>query len=342
MSDARWRRRLVPTTASTLLALAAVSGARASCMSVTGDHVFALAAGDDCFASGAYHPTMPVPAPPANIVGLFAQNGGSITAGSGATFVTVTANAAAGSYGIWSEGAATGTPLLPSQIDLAVPVTVTTSGASSFGLYASGGGAISTPGGLSVTTNGASSIGVYASGASSTIAVTGASIVVDHSLSNGVQADAGGVVTLAGGSVTLELAATDGEGLLATGAGSGISATGTSVVTKGVDAIGALSVSGANVVLNGGSVTTNGDGSAGLATISGSLSATGVSITTKGSVDLAGLESQGVAIGGPGATGALIGDTIITSGAESDGILAEARGAATLGGANGVTTTGDD
>ena len=148
MSDARWRRRLVPTTASTLLALAAVSGARASCMSVTGDHVFALAAGDDCFASGAYHPTMPVPAPPANIVGLFAQDGGSITASSGATFVTVTANAAAGSYGIWSEGAATGSPLLPSQIDLAVPVTVTTSGASSYGLYASGGGAISTPGGL--------------------------------------------------------------------------------------------------------------------------------------------------------------------------------------------------
>ena len=36
MKDARWRRRLVRTTASTLLALAAVSGARASCMSVTG------------------------------------------------------------------------------------------------------------------------------------------------------------------------------------------------------------------------------------------------------------------------------------------------------------------
>ena len=164
MKDARWRRRLVRTTASTLLALAAVSGARATCMSVTGNHVFALAAGDDCFASGAYHPTMPVPAPPANIVGLFAQNGGSITASSGATFVTVTANAAAGSYGVWSEGAST-EPLLRSQIDLAVPVTITTSGASSFGLYASGGGAISTPGGLSVTTNGASSIGVYASGA---------------------------------------------------------------------------------------------------------------------------------------------------------------------------------
>ena len=99
---------------------------------------------------------------------------------------------------------------------------VTTSGASSFGLYASGGGAISTPGGLSVTTNGASSIGVYASGVSSTIAVTGASIVVDHSLSNGLWREAGGVVTLTGGSVTLELAATDGEGLLATGAGSAI------------------------------------------------------------------------------------------------------------------------
>ena len=329
MSDAHWRRSLVPTAASTLLALAAVSGARASCMSVTGDHVFALAAGDNCFASGAYNPTMAIPAAPANIVGLFAQDGGSITPSSGATFVTVNANAVGGSYGIWSEGAAT-EPLLPSQIDLAVPVTVTTSGASSFGLYASGGGAISTPDGLSVSTNGASSIGIYASGAASTISVTGASIVANRTLSTGVRADAGGVVTLTGGSVTLELAATDGEGLIATGAGSGISATGTSVVTKGVDAIGALSVSGAHLVLNGGSVTTNGDGSEGLATIAGSLSATGVSITTNGGVDLSGLELQGVSIGGPGATGALIGDTIMTSGAGADGILAEARGVATL------------
>ena len=299
MTDARRRRRLVPTAAIALLTLAAASGARASCTAnVPGNHIFALA-GDDCpFASGTYTPTMPIPIPPSTIVGLFAQNGGSISDLPGATSITVNANPAAGSYAVWSDGVAPGASSLPSQIDLAVPVTVTTSGASSFGLYASGGGTITTSDGLSVTASGASSIGVYASGASpsgapSTIAVTGASIVANDPSSNGVQADAGGVVTLTGGSVTLEPIATDGEGLFATDAGSRISATGTSIVTNGLDATGVVSVSGANLVLNGGSVTTNGDGSAGVAAIFGSISATGTSITTKGGVDLAGVEFGG-------------------------------------------------
>jgi len=348
MTDARRRRRLVPTAAIALLTLAAASGARASCTAnVPGNHIFALA-GDDCpFASGTYTPTTPIPIPPSTIVGLFAQNGGSISDLPGATSITVNANPAAGSYAVWSDGVAPSAPFTPSQINLAVPVTIRTFGEDSFGLYASGGGTITTSDGLSVTASGASSIGVYASGASpsgapSTIAVTRASIVANDPSSNGVQADAGGVVTLTGGSVTLEPIATNGEGLFATDAGSRISATGTSIVTNRLDATGVVSVSGANVVLNGGSVTTNGDGSAGVAAIFGSVSATGTSITTKGGVDLAGVESAGVSIGGPGATGALTSDAIMTAGAGSDGVLVQAEGRATLSGANGVTTTGDN
>ena len=213
-------------------------------------------------------------------------------------------------------------------------------------LFANGGGTIAAPDGVSVTMNLPNSIGVYASGASlsgapSTITIAGASIIANNSSSIGVQADAGGSVTLSGGSVTLEPTATDAAGLFATDSGSKISANGTVVVTNGPDAFGALSESGAAVNLVGGSVTTKGAGSAGVAALFGSISATGTAITTEGGVDLAGVESAGVSIGGVGATGALTNDTIRTSGAESDGVLVQARGEATLSGVNGVTTTGD-
>ncbi|HLX98151.1 MAG TPA: hypothetical protein VKR62_05605 [Roseiarcus sp.] len=309
MTGAR-RGRLFPTTAIALLALGAASGARAGCpMNVAGDHVFALA-GDDCLASGTYDPT--VAAPPGPIVGLFAQGGGVITADPEATFITVNANPAAGSYAIWSEGVGgTGSSL----IDLAVPVTVTTSGSGSFGLYASGGGTIETPAGVNITVNGASSIGV--------------------------RADSGGLVTLSGGSVTLGAGAADDAALFATGSGSKISTDGTAIVTNGSGALGAVSESGGSVVLVGGSVTTNGAGSDGMATLFGSISATATTITTNGGADVAGDEAAGVLIEGVGATGSLAGDTIVTKGVESDGILVEARGSAMLGGVNAVATAGD-
>ena len=58
MTEAGRRRRLVARTAITLLALAAATGARASCTAnVPGNHIFALT-GDTCpFASGTYAPT---------------------------------------------------------------------------------------------------------------------------------------------------------------------------------------------------------------------------------------------------------------------------------------------
>ena len=152
MTDARQRRKLFPATAIGLLALAAAPSARAGCSSnVPGDHVFALA-GDICTASpGAYSPTAPIPVAPGNIVGFFAYNGGSIGA-SGA--VSITANPADSSYAAWSEGAG-------SSINLAAPVTITTSGGNSYGFYASAGGAIDAPDAPSITTTGASSLGVF-------------------------------------------------------------------------------------------------------------------------------------------------------------------------------------
>jgi hypothetical protein len=214
-------------------------------------------------------------------------------------------------------------------------------------LFASGGGTITAPDGVSITLSALDSIGVRASGESSpgdqsTINITGVSIVANSPSSNGVQADAGGVVTLNGGSVTLEAAATDDEGLFATGSHSTISAAGTDIVTHGPGAFGALSQDGGSIVLGGGSVMTMGAGSPGLVALSGSsLSATGTTITTEGGTDLAGVESAGVLIGEAGAAGTLINDTVLTSGSGSDAVLAEEGGNATLGGANSFTTTGD-
>ena len=347
MIDARWARRLGPATAIALLAFAAAPEARADCTAnVAGDHVFALAGGL-LLRLGTYDPTTAISTPPVNIVGLFAQNGGVIVADieiigevaaadAESAFITVNANPAAGSYGIWSEGVgeSEGDALFPSQIDLEAPVAVTTSGTGSIGLYASEGGTIDTPDGLSVTVNGASSVGVRASGASSTITVAGVAIVVNGPSSNGVQADAGGAVIVNGGTVTLAPTVSDAVGLFATGSGSRITADDTVIVTDGPRAFGVLSESGGEVDLVGGSVTTRGAGSSGAVALFGSFSANGTSITTEGGVDLAGVEAAGVSIDGAGATGVLINDTIMTSGVESDGVVAQTGGAVALSGVN--------
>ncbi|HLX98967.1 MAG TPA: hypothetical protein VKR62_09720, partial [Roseiarcus sp.] len=103
MTGAR-RGRLVPTTAIALLALGAASGARAECEVVAGDHVFALL-GSACIApSGAYAPTTPIPVPPSPpppIVGFFANDGGSITAGAPIAITT----SDVGSIGVYATGA---------------------------------------------------------------------------------------------------------------------------------------------------------------------------------------------------------------------------------------------
>ncbi|MBV8439695.1 MAG: DUF4082 domain-containing protein, partial [Hyphomicrobiales bacterium] len=293
---------------------------------VPGKHVFAQG-GDFCVASGAYHPTPTVGILPFadHGYGLVAYGGGYIGASSA---VSVATTGASGSYAVWSRDAG-------SLINLTVPVTITTSGAASYGLYASGGGAITVPDAPKVTTAGAGSVGLYASGAGSMITAGAASITTHGSLAPGVQADGAGAVTLNGGSVTTtgagsyglyatgagsSISGTGGSvtttnnnaaGLFSTGAGSTITIGGTTVLTDGLGSPGAFSELGATVVINGGSVTTKGDGSAGLgAFLSGSsISATGTTITTEGNVSASGIESVGVIVEGAGATSALANDT---------------------------------
>ena len=268
MTEAGRRRRLVARTAITLLALAAATGARATCTAnVSGNHIFALT-GDSCpFASGTYAPTVLAPgASPPAIVGLFA-NGGSITAGEDATAVTVNATAASASYGLNAINGGTIGPL-----DVA-----------------------------GVTTAASSSPAVYATGAGSTITLTLLS-------------------------PTSPAVAT--------------------IVTTGVDSAGVLATSGGSVVLTGsgptgGSVTTETDGSVGLNAFSGSISATGITITTMGDPDILSNPSDAVEVSNSGATVTLTDDTIVTSGEGAVGVFAQTSGMATLSGTATVTTTGD-
>ncbi len=95
MTEAGRGRRLVARTAVALLALAAATGARAACTIAAGDHIFAFT-GDSCpDASGTYTPTAMIPGapPPQPIVGLYAE-GGTITASSSPTPITISATAA--------------------------------------------------------------------------------------------------------------------------------------------------------------------------------------------------------------------------------------------------------
>src|SRR5208282_5859155 len=157
--------------------------------------------------------------------GLFAFDGGSIGASNA---VSISANAANNSYGAWSEGAG-------SVISLQVPVTITTSGGSSYGFYATDGGmitagAVGTSDPASITTTGSGSIGVFASGVGSIITIDGPSIVTSGLDAPGLVAS-GGSIVLSGGSVTTN---DDGSfGVAALGSGSSMSVTGTTITTLG-------------------------------------------------------------------------------------------------------------
>jgi hypothetical protein len=307
MTEAGRRRRLVARTAIPLLALAAATGARATCTNVPGDHLFALGGSSCPDASGAYTPTTPIPGTaPQPIVGLFANGGSSINAAAEATSITVNANAISTpksptSYAVWSEGpGSTINFFTPSGV--AVPVTISTSNGGTFGFYASGGGTIGsstmTPEVAGVTTEATLSDAVFASGAGSTI--------------------------------TLTLLPPTSPALA-------------TIVTTGDDSTGVLASSGGRVVLSGGSVMTSGAGSAGLDAFSGSISATGTTITTTGPADTIGIQSVAAEVNGSGATITLTNDTFTTSGVGSSGVVAAAEGTATLSGATTtkITTTND-
>ena len=190
-----------------------------------------------------------------------------------------------------------------------------TSGSERSLVVSEGGGLTSVSGG-SVTTSGPGATGLYATGVGSSVttnllAGVGTTVVTTGASAVGAQADAGGAITLGGGSVTTS--GTGATGLYVTGAGSTLMASGVEVTTgSGANNVadGVLASSEGAATLYGGSVTTSGPGATG-------LYATGVgsSVTTN---LLAG-----------------VGTTVVTTGANAVGAQADAGGAVTLGGGIG-------
>ena len=158
-------------------------------------------------------------------------------------------------------------------------------------------------------------VGLYANNGSITPGEEATAVTVNAtavSTSYGLYAAGGGTIdggTTDGGTLPLDVAgvttsASRSPAVFATGAGSTITLTLLSptspalatIVTTGIDSAGVLAESGGSVVLTGGSVMTSNDGSVGLNAFSGSISATGTTITTKGGLDILSNPSYGVEV----------------------------------------------
>ena len=201
-------------------------------------------------------------------------------------------------------------------------------------------------------------VGLYANNGSITPGEEATAVTVNAtaaSTSYGLYAAGGGTIdggTTDGGTLPLDVAgvttsASSSPAVFATGAGSTITLTLLSptspalatIVTTGIDSAGVLAESAGSVVLTGGSVMTSNDGSVGLNAFSGSISATGTTITTEGGLDILSNPSYGVEVSNSGATVTLSNDTIMTTGAGAIEVLAQASGMATLSGTANITTT---
>ena len=201
-------------------------------------------------------------------------------------------------------------------------------------------------------------VGLYANNGSITPGEEATAVTVNAiaaGTSFGLYATGGGTIDggpTDGGTLPLDVAgittsASSSPAVFATGVGSTItlnllsptSPALATIVTTGIDSAGVLAESGGSVVLTGGSVMTSADGSVGLNAFSGSISATGTTITTEGGLDILSNPSYGVEVSNSGATVTLTDDTIMTSGPGAVGLLAQASGTATLSGTIAVTTT---
>ncbi|WP_188394401.1 autotransporter outer membrane beta-barrel domain-containing protein [Oxalicibacterium flavum] len=234
--------------------------------------------------------------------GVHAHDGGSVTLDGD----TVTTDGLR-SYGLYATDAG-------SRID-ASNASVTTNGLHGYGARAENGGAITLDGGSITTSNpkgrgtqdgdGSRAYALTADGAGSSIAANGTTIVTEGQRAYGAYATNGGHVTLDGGSI-----ATKGfmaYGVYASGAGSQIDANDVAISTSGNVGDGAWAYQGGVLNLNGGSITVGGEPNANTP----HETANGL-----------------VAVGGDGshADGTINADgvTVVTTGSDSNGILAGA------------------
>jgi Autochaperone Domain Type 1 len=236
----------------------------------------------------------------------------------------------AGSIGLLATGSGEGTTgPVASQINV-TNLNVSTTGLDSFGAVATNGASMSLTGG-SVIVSGDGSIGVNSNGAGSTVQASGVAVTtsggVDSETGNtavGVLAFNGGTITFAGGSVTTTGASADAVG--SDGAGSSIA------------------LSGGTTIL-----TTN-NGSAGLVVVGSgaAATATGIAITTHGDEDTSdgfipagAYNGQDTADDFPnGGTMHLTNTVILTTGSNAPGVETNSGGVTTISGGS-ISTAGN-
>lgn len=230
--------------------------------------------------------------------GIEASDGGTINLTGGS--ITTTGNLAAGVRTYSGDGSTLG----PGVVTLD-GTTINTSGVNAAGLLAGDldgvtrtAGVINASNVIVTTTGSGTSSAPNAameSAYGSTITSTNSTLRTEGLYGYGAYAHDGGAITLNGGSVTTANAKgqviQDGDGsrayaLYANGAGSSVSATGTTILTDGQRAYGAYATNGGTVSLDGGSITTNGFMAYGLYSSGANsvVNAHNVNITTTGDV----------------------------------------------------------
>ena len=305
------------------------------------------------------------PGPGTGAVGVLASAGGTVSL-TGVSVLTYGANApgiqATGSDGMTGGQSSVTTAVLAGETP--TPTTVTTMGDNSPGVQADTGGQVSLNGGT-VMTSGTGSTGLYAMGADpetgalSTITATNVAVTTGSNPPSfgpplgtnaiGVLAEAGGQVTLTGGSVTTY--GNSAYGVVANSAGF-VQINGTTISTMG-NGSGGLGINGAGseidatnttIMTSGGYDSSTGQHSYGVFNGPyGSYAAGGVAKLTDTSISTQGAQMYGVITSTGGAT-TILGGSITTAGPQAFGVVAVNGGTTTIAnslvGPTTITTTG--
>jgi outer membrane autotransporter protein len=329
-----------------------------------------------------------------NSAGVLAQSGGQVTL-SGGTIVQTSGqtvlNAPLGSHGLHATGAnsaiqGTGIQVTASGIrsngalaELGGTVALTSSTINATGagatdlnpvaaLKVTDGSSLTFQGvGGSVTTNASRNYGLDARGTGAVAHLSDATVTVGGTRSRGLSAFDGAVVDIARSTVLANgLAFVGAE---ASGSGSSLSLTDTTVSTTNATAPAVRTLLGSTASITGGTVSTQGVNAAGLAASNATISASGLTVLTSGNENAMGVVAElnstitlsggSVTTSGNGGTGARAGTythgltargpggvltssdtTVLTTGSRGMGGVADDGGSLSLTG-NSIVTRGE-
>jgi len=238
--------------------------------------------------------------------------------------------------------------------------TISTTGASAAGVVAYNGGVVELTG-ATISTTGAGSTGLGVNGSGSSLTASGVTVTTQGGVdsSTGDHADgayngpygaltSGGVLSLANSKISTSGPTADG---VATDAGGATTLTGGSIKTTGLESPGVNAYGGGGVTLSGMSIATTGNGSKGIEVLGtgSSVSASGVTVSTEGTIISAdGDHAYAVYNGASPGTSYTTGGTVTlsnvtaqTTGVASSAIVTADGGVTNLSGVS-VLTTGQD